>query len=233
MTDTRARPTSSVASAPVTDDAPARGFRPPSRRRNRIALGALLAAVAIGGNAWVYSNLDDAGAVVQVVRDVPAGERITADMLRTTDVDADATVNLVPGERLDDLIGRYAKVRLVSGSLITAEAVQAGPLVRPGAAIVAIQVAEGTLPIGLRERVPVILVVGNSTAGAAPTTFTGRVVGLPTATSPALGVDSLSVEVELVDAPQIAAADDVRVVLVEPSEDPAAATASTAEEPEP
>jgi len=233
MTDTRSRSTSTVAATPVTDSVPGRGFRPPSRHRNRIALGALLAAVAIGGNAWVYSDLDDASAVIQVVRDVPAGAQITADMLRTTDVDADSTVNLVPGERLDALIGRYAKVRLVSGSLITAETLQDVPLVRPGGAIVAIQVAEGTLPIGLRERVPVLLVVGGSTDEEAPTTVTGRVVGLPTATTSGLGVESLSVEVELVDAPRIAAADDVRVVLVEPSEDPATAISTTSEDPEP
>ena len=233
MTDTRTRSTSPVAAAPAAGGAAGREFRPPSRRRNRIALGALLAAIAIGGNAWVYSNLDDAVAVVQVVRDVPAGEQITADMLRTTDVDADSTVNLVPGGGLDGLIGRYAKVRLVSGSLITADALQAGPLVRPGSAIVAIRVAEGTLPIGLRERVPVLLVVGGPTGEEAPSTVTGRVVGLPTATNAALGVESLSVEVELVDAPRIAAADDVRVVLVEPSLDPAAAIAAAAADAEP
>lgn len=198
-----------------------------------MALGALLAAVAIGGNAWVYATLDDAVAVVQVVRDVPAGEQITADMLRTTDVEVDGTVNLVPGERLDALIGRHAKVRLVSGSLITPEAIQDGPLVRPGSAIVAIQVAEGTLPIGVRERVPVLLVVGGSAAEAAPTTVAGRVVGLPTAATSALGVESLSVEVDLVDAPRLAAADDVRVILVEPSVDPAATNAPVSEEPEP
>jgi hypothetical protein len=233
VTDTRIRPATPRAAGQEGPGGSERGFRPPSRHRNRIALGALLAAVAVGGNAWVYSNLDDAGPVVQVVRDVPAGEQITADVLRTTDVDADSTVNLVPGEQLDSLIGRYAKVRLVSGSLITAEAVQDGPLVRPGNAIVAIQVADGTLPIGLRERVPILLVVGDPAAEDPPTTVTGRVVGLPTATTSALGVESLSVEVGLVDAPMIAAADDVRVVLVEPVEDPAAAGTTTRDDDEP
>jgi hypothetical protein len=50
------------------------------------------------------------------------------------------------------------------------------------------------------------------------------VVGLPTDTSSALGLQSLSVEVVTTDAATVAAADDVRVVLVEPSEDPAGAT---------
>jgi hypothetical protein len=200
------------------------GFTPASRRRTRIAAGVALAAVAIGGNLLVYSSLDASRPVVQAVRDVPAGEQITADMFATVDVDADSTVNLVAGDRLDSLVGSYAKVRLVAGSLVTAEALQATPLVTPGTSVVAIQVADGALPIGLRERVPVLLVVPpvGSDDEATITSIPGRVVGLPTATSSALGLQSLSVEVAAGDAATIAAADDVRVVLVEPSEDPAA-----------
>ncbi len=202
-----------------------RGFQPAARRRNRIALGVALAAIAIGGNVYLYATLDDAEPVVQVVRDVPAGEQITADMLRTVDADVDSSVNVVPGDRLDALVGTYAKVRLVSGSLVTSDALQATPLVTDGSAVVAIQVPEGTLPIGVRERVAVILVVANGDGG--PTTVDGRVVGLPTPTNSALGVESLSVEVDVADAATIAAADDVRVVLVEPTADPATNDAPT------
>ena len=82
------------------------------------------------------------------------------------------------------------------------------------------------MPIGLRERVPVLLVVPADRSGtdAGATSVSGRVVGLPTDTSSALGQQSLSVEVAAADAATIAAADDVHVVLVEPSEDPAATT---------
>ena len=229
MTDTR-RPTSAATASPSAAPTSAsngagdrHGFQPAARRRNRIALGAALAAVAIGGNLYVYSSLDDAGPVVQVVRDVPAGEQITADMLRTVDADVDSTVNVVPGEQLDSLVGSYAKVRLVSGSLVTSEALQSTPLVTDGSAVVAIQVPEGALPIGVRERAAVVLVVANG--DAAPVSVAGRVVGLPAPTNSALGVESLSVEVDVADAATIAAADDVRVVLVEPTADPAAGAA--------
>lgn len=188
----------------------------------------LLAAIAIGGNLLVYANLDDASPAVQVVRDVPAGSQITADMLRTVDVDVDSTVNLVAGDRVDQLVGQYAKVRLVSGSLATTESFQATPLLAADSAVVAIKVAEGALPIGLRERVPVLLVIRadrDPSATGDPVTISGRVVGLPTGTDSALGVESLSVEVTRSDAPTLAAADDVRVVLLEPSSDPAADTA--------
>ncbi len=199
------------------------GFTPTSRRRSRIAAGVALAAVAIGGNLLVYSNLDASKPVVQAVRDVPAGEQITSDMFRTVDVDVDSTVNVIDGDRLDSLVGTYAKVRLVAGSLVTAESLQAVPLVTPGSSVVAIQVADGALPAGLRERSAIVLVVpaGRSEDGVSATSVPGRVVGLPSATSSALGLQSLSVEVAAGDAATIAAADDVRVVLVDPAEDPA------------
>ena len=174
MTDAR-------VSAPV--DAAGRGFQPVSRRRNRIALGVLLAAIAIGGNIWVYATLDSAEPVVQAVRD-RAGRRKTVlvpDMLRTVEVDADSTVNLVAGDQLDSLVGSYAKVRLVSGSLVTAEALQSTPLVSAGSFVVAIQVGEGTLPIGVRERAAIMLVIPGE---AGPTSIDARVVGLPVATRP-------------------------------------------------
>lgn len=210
MTDARVSPPVDVAG---------RGFQPVSRRRNRIALGVLLAAIAIGGNAFLYASLDEKDPAVQVVRDVPAGEQLTSDMLRTVEVDVDSTVNLVAGDQLDSLVGSYAKVRLVSGSLVTTEALQSTPLVSAGSSVVAIQVGEGTLPIGVRERVAIVLVIPGE---AGPTSIDARVVGLPVATGSALGVESLSVEVDQNDAATVAAADDVRVVLVEPSDDPAA-----------
>jgi SAF domain len=207
-----------------------RGFRPATRRRNRIAAGVALAAVAVGGNLLVYANLDSSEPVVQTVRDVPAGARITSDMLRTVDVDAESTVNVVSADRLESLIGTYAKVRLVAGSLVTSQSVQASPLVTPGSAVVAIQVADGALPAGLRERVPILLVMPGRTAEESVASVPGRVVGLPVETASALGLRSLSVEVAAADAATVAAADDVRVVLVEPSTDPAVA-AGTADDP--
>ena len=153
---TAARPALGADTGATT---PGRGFQPASRRRSRIAAGVALAAIAVGGNLLIYSNLQSAEPVVQAVRDVAAGEQLTNDMFRTVDVDADSTVNLIHGDRLDSLVGSYAKVRLVAGSLVTAESLQALPLVSPGTSVVAIQVADGSLPIGLRERVAVLLVV--------------------------------------------------------------------------
>jgi hypothetical protein len=211
-----------VATPGLANDSPARGFRPASRRRARVAGGVALIAVAIGGNVLVYSSLDDREPVLQLVRDVPAGEQLTGDDVRPIDVDADDTLLAVPAGRLSTIVGQYAKVRLVAGSLVVTESLQGTPLVSSGAAVVAIQVPDGALPVGLRERSAVELVVpvvGDSSTAAPPTIVSGRVVGLPTAPTTATGTLSLSVEVPAELAATVVASDDVRVVLVQPGID--------------
>lgn len=206
----------SVAAAPTAS----RGFRPSPRRRTRIAAGVALAAIAIGGNLAVYSGLGSREPVLQVVRDVPAGQQLTADDLRDVEVAVDSTVRTIPAGDAGGVIGQYARVRLVSGSLVVGEALQAEPLVSAGAAVVAIQVPDGALPIGLRERSRVRLVIPAPRAvdDEAPVEVIGRVVGLPSAPQSVSGRLSLSVEVDESSASAVAASDDVRVVLLDPRE---------------
>jgi hypothetical protein len=201
-----------------------RGFRPSARRRNRLAAGVALGAIAIGGNVAVYSALNASEPAVQVVRDVAAGDAITSDMLRTVDVNVDATVNVIEGADLSSLIGQYARVRLVSGSLVTRQALQAVPLVSVGNAVVAFEVDASELPVGVRERVPVRLVIpaDRSDDDQTPVSIDGRVVGFPTASDSGVGTMSVSVELDNADAAVAASADHVRVVLLVPSPDPAA-----------
>jgi hypothetical protein len=202
-----------------------RGFRPSARRRNRLAAGVALGAIAIGGNIAVYSALNSSEPAVQVVRDVAAGDAITSDMLRTVDVNVDATVNVIEGADLRSLIGQYARVRLVSGSLVTRQALQAVPLVSVGNAVVAFEVDASELPVGVRERVPVRLVIpaDRSNDDQTPVSIDGRVVGFPAASDSGVGTMSVSVELDDADAAVAASADHVRVVLLVPSPDPAAA----------
>jgi hypothetical protein len=217
------RPSAAGGDAPAAPSPPR--FRPNARRRNRIAAGIALVAAAIGLNVVLYTSLDGRAPVVQVTRDVPAGELITADMLRTVEADLDGSVDVVAGGDLDQVIGRYAKVRLVSGALVTARSLQSDPLLDEGTSVLAISVPDGALPVGLRERSPVQLVLPGDDAEVVRT-IEGRVVGLPSTPESAIGTQSLSVEVAALEAPTIAAADDVRVVLIEPRPDPAATSGS-------
>jgi len=209
----------------VADESTTR-FRPSSRKRNRVAAGVALGALAVAVNLAVYSSLDDSEPFVQAVSDIPAGERITTSMVRTVDADLDGSVNAVPGDRIDLVVGQYAKVRIVSGSLVTDAALQTEPLVSVGNSVVAVQLPEGSLPIGLRERAPIHVVIP-SRDGEAPAVIVGRVVGLPSSPDTLVGVSSLSVEVATGEAAAVAAADEVRIVLLEPAIDPAATNAST------
>lgn len=195
------------------------GFRPPSRRRARIAVGLLLAALAVVANLIVYSNVSQRRPVLQVVRDVPAGAMISADDLREVEVAADPTVRTIAADQRDLVIGSYARVRLVAGSLVVAEATQTGPLVNTGSAVIAVQVPEGALPIGVRERSRVRLVVPapRGDGSVEPVEVDGWVVGLPSAPQSVTGRLSLSVEVPDGEAVRIATGDDVRVVLLDPA----------------
>lgn len=194
-----------------------RGFRPGSRRRARIAGGAALAAVAIGGNVLAYSSLDDRTEVLQVVTDIRAGETVTADHLRIVAVDVDPTVPLVPASDLALVSDQHARVHIAAGTLLSPVLVQPGPLVDVGAAVVAVELRPTLVPEGLRERSRVELL---AVTGDDELRTTGRVVTRPAEVDGVSGVVTMSVEVEVDVAARVAAADEVRVVLVDPGVDP-------------
>jgi len=121
------------------DDSVGRGFRPGSRRRNRIAAGVAIAAVAVGGNVLLYSSLNDSTEVVQFVSNISAGDLIGSDDVRVIEIDGDpGTANLVTADQIGSVVNRYARTFIPSGSLASVYLVQADPLVSPGSAVVAI-----------------------------------------------------------------------------------------------
>ena len=213
--------------APAERSSRAGGFRPSSRSRLRIAVGALLAVVAVGVMLLIFATADKRIAVLQLIHDVPAGQQLSAEDLRTIEVSADPTLAVVHASDVDLVVGHYAKVRMISGALLAAPMLQSSPLVAPGSAVVAVTIPSGELPIGLRERAQVQLVFPaiRSAADVPPAPVTGRVVGLPTQPDSVTGKLSLSVEVAAADAVTVAAATDVRVVLLDPGTDPASASA--------
>lgn len=197
-------------------------------RARRGALGTALVAVAVSGNVMLISSASATTAVLQVVRDVPAGNLVTADDLRTIEVGAlDPTVRVVHAIDRASVIGQHTRTRLVAGSLVVHEVLQTGPLVSPGSAVVAIAVAAAELPVGLRERSRVEVVLppdpfASSAPGAGledsaePVIVPGVVVGLPTDVTSVTGESSVSIEVDHADAHLVATHDDPRLVLLEP-----------------
>lgn len=218
MTDRRPANTAPEMS-PATGEP--RGFRPASRRRARIATGVALAAVAIGGNVLVYSSLDDKSEVLQVIRNVRAGEIVTSDDLRVVEVDLDPTVPAVAADQIGLVVNQYARVYITSGSLMVEQLVQPMPLVTAGAGVVAVEIRPTRVPSGLRERSRVMIVVVPDNSDDEMFVTTGRVVARGNDADNVTGVFGLSVEVSEMDAPMVAAGNDVRVVVLDPGSDTA------------
>ena len=181
----------------------------------------MLSLAAVGVVLLVFSTADRRVAVLQVVRDLPAGSQLTADDVRSIELTSDASLAIVKTVDLAAVVGQYTKVRILAGGLLAPGSMQPVPLVAPGSAVVAVTIPSGELPAGLRERSQVQIVipaVGDATP-VAP--VLGRVVGLPTAPDSVTGQMSVSLEVSSADAVAVASAARVRVVLIDPGADSA------------
>lgn len=200
-----------------------RGFRPAARSRVRIAAGTLLSLVAIGAILIVFSTVDKRVPVLQLVRDVPAGAQIADGDLRVLEVSADASLATVAAADRALVVGSFAKVRLIAGSLLTGPALQSAPLVSPGRSVVAVTVPAGEVPSGMRERsrVRVVIPADPGTEGAPALAPEGRLVGLPGSPDSITGAMSVSIELDEDDAVQVASATRVRLVLRDPGVDEA------------
>ena len=196
------------------------GFRPLSRSRARIAVGTVLLLVAVGAVLLVFSTADRRVAVLQVVRDLPAGAQIGAADVRTIELSTDPSLAVIKATDIAGVIGQYTKVRIVTGGLLAAGLLQPEALVAPGSAVVAVTIPSGELPAGLRERSQVQIVVPAIGGGTASLPVVGRVVGLPEAPDAVTGQLSISFEVAAADAVVVAGASRVRVVLLDPGVDP-------------
>lgn len=195
----------------------ARGFRPGSRRRARIAGGVAIAAIAVGGNVLVYTTLDDPTEVVQFVTNVDAGDVIASDDVRIIELDGDLeSAGLVPADQLGLIVDQYARSFIPSGSLASTFVVQSSPVVGDGTAVVAVSPEDALLPRGLARRSRVLLVTGGET----PNRYEARVVSIE-------DDGDLSVEVAEADAVSVAVAASVHVVLLDPGDDPATADQPT------
>jgi len=200
-------------------------FRPRSRSRVRLLAGVTLLAAAVVVNLAVYRRLDERVPVLQVTRDVPAGEQIVESDIREVEASTSSDINVVSAAELTSIVGQTAIVRLVAGSLLVHQALSTRPLVAAGSSIVALTFPTGGLPAGLRERSQVLLVMIAAQGVATPaSSVSARVVTLPAPVSGQTDRLGLSFEVSATDAPHVVAAETVRVILVDPGSDPAYST---------
>ncbi|MEV0650104.1 SAF domain-containing protein [Phytomonospora sp. NPDC050363] len=138
-----------IPSGPAQLNAPHNPPRVVAQRRPRgkaLALGVtvIILGALVGG--WVligFLNLTD---VVAVAADVPAGTQLTQDHLTVVQVNPAPGLDIVEASTMDTIIGQYAAVTLVSGSLLVPAQITADQLVGVG---------QSQISIGLKaERVP-------------------------------------------------------------------------------
>jgi hypothetical protein len=193
---------------PVPTTSPA--WRP--RNPARFAAGVLTVGLSMLIVLVAFRSAGQRVAVLVVARDVPAGAQLSDADLTVARVSTDGAIAPIAATDRAGAVGRYTKVRLLRGSLLVAGALQAGPLVDPNAAVVAVQVGAGALPTGLREQSHVWLVLSGT--NRTPTVVAATVVSLPDDTGS--GTVSLSMSVAVADAAQVATADKVAVLLIDP-----------------
>jgi hypothetical protein len=133
----------------------------------RALVGALLVVTAVVAALAVYTRISDRVEVLAAGRTVLAGERLSASDLRVVSVAREDGLVVVPATERDELAGQYARVRLVAGTLLVPDGVQPEPLATAGRVLMSVEVAAGEVPVGLRERSRVVLIVESPEASLA------------------------------------------------------------------
>ena len=215
MAEARARERLSVAGAEL---APRTGLRVRPQRPGRALFGVLL-VVAL----TIYTRIGDRHEVLAVTRTVLAGAQLSASDLRVVSISSDDSLPSVPSSAMDSMVGQYARVRMVQGSLLVVDSVQARPLVDPSKALMSVPVPLSGVPTGLREGSRLVLIVTPKASGAAaaPVLVEATVAAVPRNLGDLInGGDSnqstvaLSVEVPPESAAVVGAADAVAVAVL-------------------
>ena len=132
----------------------------------RALVGALVVVASVVAALAIYTRIGNRTEVLAVARDVLAGEQISDDDLEVVSISSDDGIPTVPASQRNTIVGQYARVRLLSGSLLVADSVQAKPLVDPDRVLMSVVVPVGLVPVGLREQSRVVLVVTPPTPAA-------------------------------------------------------------------
>ncbi|MER6971184.1 SAF domain-containing protein [Nocardioides sp. NPDC000445] len=159
---------------------------PPVKIRRRpghivATIVATLVGAAIASWAWLGTTTSEEAVVASST--IHRGEVITADDLATTRVSRDATVAVVPGSDLNDLIGKRAALDIAEGGLLTPTATTEEAWPPSGRSLVGIPLTFGRAPKVDFETGDLVRVVstpaeGEEPASGAPLTTDAEVVGM-------------------------------------------------------
>ncbi len=151
--------------SPAAELASKPGLRMRPHRPMRALAGALVVVTSVVAALAIYARIGDRAEVLAVSRDVLAGEQIVDDDLEVVSLSSDDRIPTVPASQRSAIVGQYARVRLLAGSLLAADSVQSRPIVDPDRVLMSVVVPVGLVPVGLREQSRVVLVVTPPTSG--------------------------------------------------------------------
>jgi hypothetical protein len=157
---------------PTAPSAPTVARVQPRRRSHLlIALGVVLTVLGTLG-AYAYSAATGPASFLAVARPVAVGVQIGQDDLRVVDVNAALGLQPIPAGDRGKYVGRYAKVDLVPGTLLTAEQVTDAPIPGPGEQLFGVELKPAQMPATALRRGDKVLLVVTPDARAAVATET-------------------------------------------------------------
>lgn len=136
----------SVRSDAVRDIPRPRIVRERSIRRGRLGAAIALMAVFALGAAALYAYVSQSQPYLAVAQDVPMGAEITTNDLVTVHINPDPALAAISADRAGDVVGMYAAVPLVPGTLLIERALTDQQIPAPGEQVVGIALKPGQMP---------------------------------------------------------------------------------------
>ncbi|GGV52571.1 membrane protein [Streptomyces spectabilis] len=143
---------------------------PPPRRRRRslMVLGAVMVLAGAIGFAGLMDASADRSDVLALARDVPVGKRLAAGDLRVVSLPDAPGLKPVPAKDKSTVLGRRAAAALSQGSLLTAGQLTGRGGLRPGEALVAVEVKQSMAPVDALRPGDAVQLVTRPEDGQAP-----------------------------------------------------------------
>lgn len=135
-------------SAPQPLNAAMTRARPPRVRRRPLLLVGTIAAVLLGGlgTAWVFTTSAASTEVVGVRVAVQRGEVIDRDDLTVVKVGLDPSLDVVAGDRIEEIVGQRAATDLAAGGLLASGSLTNQVVPKAGESLVGVALAPSMLP---------------------------------------------------------------------------------------
>lgn len=203
----------------VQPDAP-RSLAPPKLRRRPWLTVAGVLAIGIGavGGTWMWSATTDTVEVLAARTTIARGEMITQDDVQRVRITSDPALDPLPGDAVDDVVGKRAAYDILAGGLLTGEAATDDPVPDKGRSVVGIALTPAQEPgLELRNgdlvRVVAAPAAGEEVPAGAPEFSSAEVAGTHTTEDGTLVVSVLVPHAEATLLAARAASGNVALVL--------------------